>query len=336
MVMPSSVLFSLLASLLAVAILAMVLRPLWREARRPAAVLGVVGLCACLGLYRLVGSPAALETPRAAAPATMDDAVAQLEAALARDPNQVEGWRLLGRAHASRKQWAQSNAAYARAATLAPDKPDVLVEAAEASALADPQRRFDAGAVALLEHALELQPAHQRARWFLGIARRQAGNPAEAASIWEPLLAQVDASTAGALREQINAARKDAGLALLVAPASRALQVRVQLDPDFASRVRLRPDASIFVIARVPDGPPMPIAVEKHAVDELPFTATLDDSDGPMPMRKLSAVQDVELVARLSASGNAMRQEGDLESTPVRVRLPADHTVELTIGAASR
>lgn len=334
--MPAPVLFALSASLLALVILVLVLRPVWREARRPAVVLGVAALAACLALYRLVGMPAALQTPRVAPPATMDDAVAQLRSALARDPEQVEGWRLLGRAYASRQQWALSRDASARAAALAPDNPDVLVEAAEASALADPQRRFDARAVALLEHALELQPAQQRARWFLGIARRQAGKPAEAASTWEPLLAQVDASTAGALREQINAARADAGLAPLVAPASRALQVRVQLDPDFAARARLRSDASVFVIARVPDGPPMPVAVEKHSVDELPFTATLDDSDGPMPMRKLSMVQDVELVARLSASGNAMRQEGDLESTPVRLHLPADHTVELTIGASAR
>jgi len=334
--MPASVLFALSASLLALVVLVLVLRPVWREARRPAAVLGVAALAACLALYRLVGTPAALQTSRVAPPATMDDAVAQLRSALARDPKQVEGWRLLGRAYASREQWALSRDASARAAALAPDDPDVLVEAAEASALADPQRRFDARAVALLEHALELQPAQQRARWFLGIARRQAGKPAEAASTWEPLLAQVEPSTAGALREQINAARKDAGLAPLAAPASRALQVRVQLDPHFAARARLRPDASVFVIARVPDGPPMPVAVEKHTFDELPFTATLDDSDGPMPMRKLSAVQDVELVARLSASGNAMRQEGDIESTPVRVRLPADHAVELTIGGSSR
>lgn len=334
--MPASVLFVLSASLLALVVLVLVLRPVWREARRPAVVLGVAALAACLALYRLVGTPAALQASRIAPPSTMDDAVAQLKSTLARDPEQVEGWRLLGRAYASRQQWTLARDASARAASLAPDNPDVLVEAAEASALADPQRRFDPKAVALLEHALELQPAQQRARWFLGIARRQAGNPAQAASTWEPLLAQVDASTAGALREQIDAARKDAGLAPLVAPASRVLRVRVQLDPDFASRVRLRSDASIFVIARVPGGPPMPVAVEKHAVGELPFTATLDDSDGPMPMRKLSAVQDVELVARLSASGNAIRQEGDVESTPVRVQLPADHTVELTIGGSSR
>ena len=97
----------------------------------------------------------------------------------------------------------------------------------------------------------------------------------------------------------------------------------------------MRADASIFVIARVPNGPPMPVAVEKHSLQELPFTATLDDSDGPMPTRKLSALQDVELVARLSACGNAMRQEDDIESLPVRVQLPAN-TVELTIGGAAR
>ena len=334
--MPSSVLFASLASLLAVVVLFFVLRPLWGERRRAAAVLGVAALAACLALYRLIGTPAALDASRIAAPTTIDDAVSQLTAALARDPKQADGWRLLGRAYASRQQWSQSRDAYARAAALAPDTPDVLVEAAEASALADPKRRFDARAVALLEHALDLQPAQQRARWFLGIARRQADKPAEAAATWEPLLSQVDASTAGPLRQQINAARKDAGLTPLAEPMSRALQVRVQLDPDFASRVRLRPDASVFVIARVPNGPPMPVAVEKHVVRELPFNATLDDSDGPMPMQKLSAVQEVELVARLSASGNAMRQEGDLESAPLHVMLPADHVVELTIGAPSR
>ena len=117
---------------------------------------------------------------------------------------------------------------------------------------------------------------------------------------------------------------------------THGLQVKVQLDPQLAARVRLRGDASIFVIARVANGPPMPVAVEKHSVQELPFTATLDDSDGPMPTRKLSAMQDVEVIARLSMSGNAMPQPGDLESLPVSVHLPTDQVVDLTIGAVHR
>ena len=332
--------FVVIAALLALIVLLIVLRPLWHDAPISTATLGGFLLFAGVALYRLLGTPAALDSANQRGPATLQDAVTQLEAALQRDPNQAEGWRLLGRAYASNQQPAKARDAYAHAAILAPNQPDVLVEAAEASALADPQRRFDAKAVALLEHALKLQPQEQRARWFVGIAQRQADKPAEAAKTWEPLLALVDAKTAAPLRAQIDAARSEAGLPPLPPPLSLAvthrLQVKVELDPKLAARVRLRGDASVFVIARVANGPPMPVAVEKHSVQELPFTATLDDSDGPMPTRKLSAMQDVEVIARLSMSGNATPQPGDLESPLLRVHLPSDKAVDLTIGAVHR
>jgi len=188
--------------------------------------------------------------------------------------------------------------------------------------------------VALLQRALQLQPQHQRARWFVGIAQRQAGKPADAALTWERLLTHVDAKTANSLRPQIDAARVEAGLRPLApaTTAANALTVKVALDPDFASRVRLDGNASVFVIARVPGGSRMPVAVKKHSVRDLPLTATLDDSDSPMPTQKLSTLRRVELIARLSTSGNAVRQEGDIESAPVRVLLPATKPIELRIG----
>src|SRR5690606_42124713 len=167
-------------------------------------------------------------------------------------------------------------------------------------------------------------------------ARRQAGQNAEAAATWEPLLAQVDAATAASLRKEIDNARTDAGLpplppAQAPAPAS-GLEVKVALDPDFAARVRLRGDATVFVIARQPGGPPMPVAVEKHAVSELPLSVMLDDGDSPMPTLKLSQLGEVEVFARISSSGEANRQDGDIESQPVQVRLPGGKPVELVIG----
>lgn len=329
-------LFAIIAFALALLTLALVLRPVWREKPAPAIAAIVVLALLTIGLYRLVGTPAALEPAARQVPATLPDAIAQLEAELQRNPRQVEGWRLLGRAYADGQRPAKARDAYAHAAQLAPEDPDILAEAAEARALAAPRRIFDPQAIALLQHALQLQPQHQRARWFLGIAQRQAGKPADAAKTWEPLLAQVDARTAAPLRAQIDVARGEAGLPPLKTAASGAmspalLQVNVRLDPGLAARVRLRGDASVFVIARVPGGPPMPLAVERHGVQELPFTASLDDGDSPMPTRKLSAMQEVEVVARLSMSGNATPQPGDLESTPVRVRLPAAAPIELSI-----
>ncbi|WP_017907873.1 c-type cytochrome biogenesis protein CcmI/CycH, partial [Xanthomonas sp. SHU 199] len=116
------------------------------------------------------------------------------------------------------------------------------------------------------------------------------------------------------------------------APATAGLTVAVSLDPAFAARVRLRGDASVFVIARVPGGPPMPVAVQKHPLQALPLRVTLSDADSPMPTQKLSQLKQVQVIARLSASGNAMRQDGDLESAPVTVTLPATAPVELVIG----
>jgi cytochrome c-type biogenesis protein CcmH len=325
--------FVILATLLVVLVLALVLRPLWRETRGVAVALCVAVACSAAALYLLVGTPAALDPAARAAPATLADAIGRLESQLQKTPTDVEGWRLLGRAYLSEQQPAQARGAFARAAVLAPDNPDVLAEAAEASALADPQRRFDARSLAWLRHALDVQPRHQRARWLLGVSQRQAGQAAEAAKTWEPLLAEVDAKTAVPLREQIDAARAASGMPPLPATAAAAngpaLAVQVRIDPKLAARVG--PDASVFVIAHAPGGPPMPVAVERHAGGELPFTATLDDVDGPMPTGKLSSQREVELVARVSMSGNAMPQPGDLESSTVRVTLPATRPVALAI-----
>lgn len=329
-------LFVVPAAALALLALAFVLRPLWRTNPVPGIAAVVVLASLSFVLYRIVGTPAALVPGALQAPDTLQGAIAQLQAELQRNPQQPEGWRLLGRAYASEQQLAKARDAYAQAAALAPGQPDVLVEAAEARALAEPGRRFDAQAVGMLQHALQLQPQHQRARWFLGIAQRQSGQPADAAKTWQPLLLQADPKTTTLLRAQIDAARSDAGLpplpTAIPTPTSPALvQVKVQLDPQLAARAHLNPGARVFVIARAPDGPPMPVAAEKHAVRELPFTASLDDSDSPMPTKKLSALHEVEVIARLSINGNAMPQPGDLESQPVRLTLPAKAPLVLTI-----
>ena len=330
--------FIVIAIVLVFAVLAVLLRPLWRDARGVAIGIGVVVATSTLLLYQVVGMPQALDPAAVKSPETLGDAISQLEAELQRNPDQAEGWRLLAQGYQREEQNIKARDAFAKAAELAPSDAGVLTEAAQARALADDKRLFDAQAVSMLQRALVADPAQQRARWFLGIAQRQAGDHAAAAATWEPLLTQVDAPTSASLRKEIDAAREAAGLPPLQAPAVQAalppLVVNVSLDPEFASRVRLNGSAVVFVIARAVGGPPMPVAAEKHSVSELPFTANLDDSDSPMPTMKLSQMREVELVARMSASGTAERQDGDVESKPMRVTLPATGPVELVIGAS--
>ena len=309
-------LFVFAAAVIVVSVLGLVLFPLWRVSRGLAmGMVTSIGMVAAL-LYLLVGTPRALDPAQRHAPETLADAIGQLETELQRNPNQPEGWRLLARSQAAQGRMAQARDAYATAVKLAPDEPDLLAEAAEARALANEGRRFDADAVALLHHALEIQPMHQRARWFLGIAQRQAKQPAEAAKTWEPLLGIVDASTAGSLREQINAARTEAGLAPLPAPAVEKaptlLRITVELAPELQKQ--LGANDALFVIARQAGGPPMPVAVKRVPASGFPLTVELGDGDSPMPTMKLSQVGAVEILARVSRQGTANRAVGDLES----------------------
>ena len=320
MVSAGPVRFAAVAVVVAAGVAAVVLRPLWHRERGAALFLGTGTLVLAGLLYLLVGTPAALDPQAPATPTTMADAIAQLEAELERSPREAEGWRLLGRAYRAQGRAGEAADAFERAAKLLPDDPDALVEAAEARALARGDPLLDDQSVAWLDHALSVAPGHQRARWFRGIAHRQAGDPAAAAAMWEPLLAMVDATTAASLREQVDLARADAGLPPLPdAPAAAAqpagtIAVTVDVAPAIAGRV---PEgATLYVIARPVEGPPMPVAVERVPATGFPVRVVLDDADSPMPTQRLSETGSVEVVARISVGGDAMARKGDLESAP--------------------
>nr|WP_084087171.1 tetratricopeptide repeat protein [Lysobacter daejeonensis] len=329
MVMSAFVVASLV---LVLVVLAYVLRPVLKAHRLSGAAIFVSVLVMTGALYFAVGTPRALDPAQRRAPQTLDDAIAQLEAKLADEPGEIDGWRLLARAYTAQGRHAEARDALARAVTVAPDEPDLLADAAEARANADKEHRFDDKAVQMLRHALDKQPMHQRARWFLGIAHRQAGQPAEAAKTWEPLLAIVQPDVVATLRPQINAARADAGLPELAAPvAASAKGITVKVELAEALRDRVPAGATLFVIAREPGGPPIPVAAEKLPAAKLPLEVRLDDGDSLMPTKKFSDLAKAEITARLSASGDAMPKSGDLEATPVQTATDAKATVVLKI-----
>lgn len=321
--------FVLLSIALAATVLLAVLWPLWRDAR--ALVLGGVAALgiAAFALYRVVGTPAALQADATAAmPATLDEAVARLEAELKKNPNEPEGWRLLGKSYAALGRHADAQRAFDRALQLMPGDADLLVETAQARLFNHPERKLDPGAVHLLEQALQIDPAHQRGRWFMGVALRQDGKPAEAAKLWEPLLAQVDGATAATLRKQIDEARAEAGLPPLAEPVASAADVTpalltVTVDIAPALRDRVSEGDTLFVFARQAGGPPMPVAAKRLPVAAFPMTVPLGDGDSPMPTLKLSQLPQAQLVARISKAGDVGARPGDLEATPVTAEVKA-------------
>jgi cytochrome c-type biogenesis protein CcmH len=337
------------AALSAAAMAVVVLWPL-RQAGRT----GFIAACLVIGiagaaLYQIAGTPptgcgphtqdpgratpcVAETQPEATTPTDLQQGIEDLQKALAQDPQRADGWALLGRSQQALGQLTEATDAYERAIALAPDEAPLLVEAAQARAQAHPARQFDDTALNWLRHAQQVEPTNERAAWLIGVALRQRGQNAEAAATWEALLPRLEAGAAAALREQIAIARGQpaAAPAQTDAPAG-GLRVTVSVDPTLAQS--LPADATVFVIARQAGGPPMPVAVEKHALADLPLQVTLDDGDSPMPTAKLSSLDEVEVFARVSVSGQASRQDGDIDSPVVRVRVPHSEVVKLVVGS---
>lgn len=331
------------AAVLAVVATGVTLWPLWRAGKRRIwGSLVAMAMVATLGLYQLLGTPAAMQPQPepAAAPQTIEEGIAQLQDALKQNPERVDGWVLLARSQLEIGKIADAAAAYQRAVQLAPDEPGLLLEAAQTRAQADPKFLFDDTAQQWLARARQIAPDNERVIWLTGIVQRQQGQNEQAAQTWESLLPRLEPAAANALKAQIDIARGKAptsaqvGTATTTAAASTAgggITITVTLAPALAERAAAGKE-TMFVIARIPGGPPMPVAVERHPAQATPLTVTLDDGDSPMPTQKLSALQEVEVFARLSASGNAMRGEGDVESVPIKVKLPTDKPLAIMLG----
>jgi hypothetical protein len=94
---------------------------------------------------------------------------------------------------------------------------------------------------------------------------------------------------------------------------------RVSLDPALAGSVS--PGDTVFIFARAANGPRMPLAILKKQVSDLPLDFVMDDSDAMNPQMKLSRFSDVIVSARISKSGNAMPQPGDLQGASAVVKV---------------
>lgn len=317
-------------------------------------------------LYRLNGEPAALDPAlrtATTAPSAdehgvdMDQAIAGLVAKLQSDPKNAEGWALLGRAYQSMGKFGESRDALKRAYDLMPDNHDLTVEYAQALALANEGRRISGEARQLIEGVLKADPDHQRALWLIGISDYQAADYDAAITAWNRLLPALpaDSDIARSVRAQIAEAQALGGTVAITsaAPAPSAaspspaaaaatttppasadgprLTVQVSLDPALKSQ--LSPDAVLFVFARAENGPPMPLAIQRLPAGGLPQTVLLDDSMGMLPSMKLSMFPKLVIGARISKSGNATAQAGDLQVLASGIDVNRTEPIDLVINS---
>lgn len=294
----------------------------YRPSYKTAAVVGVALPVAVLALYLQMGSPRvpdALPSQDVQSQlAFIQEHLAELEQQVRAEPDNLEALLMLGRAYVVLQRYDEAVELYAAAQPRFGGQPALLVDQAEALGYAQGGNLLGQPA-ALLDQALALAPAFPKGLWLAGLAAMQAEDPAQARQHWQRLLAELpaDSEAAGQVRELL--AELGGASADSAGPAA-SLQVEVQLAPALAQRVA--PGSTVFVLARPAGGEQRaPLAVVRRTVDELPLAVTLDESMAMVPGMSLREFPDVVVEARVSLSGAAASQAGDLIglSAPVRV-----------------
>jgi cytochrome c-type biogenesis protein CcmH len=272
----------------------------------------------------------------------LDQMIADLERRVRGNSEDGEAWMMLAGARKFRGQPAEANEAFEQALRRVPPSARLLAEFAESLAITR-DGRFEGRPVALLEQALRLDPDDPKAIALMGAAQFQLGNLQEARGHLRRLLESMppDQPQREALRDVLaridsqidatpgrRAATPDPAAA---APATGAAIItgRVELDPALAARAASA--RTLFIVARSPSGPRVPYAVLRIDNPALPLDFQLDDSLAMDPSRRLSGAGQVVIEARLSASGNALRQPGDLFGESPAMQ-PGQRGVQLRIG----
>ena len=315
---------------------------------------------AAFTLYFYVGTPVALDPALVAqangeeeiTPQKLETLAEQLSQRLEKEPKNAEAWVMLGRIQRALARYDQADAALQKALALERND-DLMIERAEVLAQKN-QGKFEGEPWDIIQSVLKADPEHGNALLLAGSAAFSQGQFQDALKYWDKVRGLLPASSPDlpALVEAINKARERLNMPALdpetvvaqappstaptakptqgkTAPGAERIAGRVSLDPALASQVS--PQDTVFIYANAADGPRMPLAIVRTTVDKLPYDFVLDDSMAMNPQMKLSHISAVMVRARISRSGNAMAQPGDLGVSAGPIKPGSKEKINLVI-----
>ena len=307
-----------------------------------------------IGFYTYLGSPDLIEgassnVKQAAAPAghssssngkqaSVEDMVEKLAAKMKEKPDNAEGWFMLGRSYMSMGRYKEAVDALEKTNKLVPNNPVVMLRYADALTMLR-GGRLSGKPFDLIKKAVEIKPDDPTGLWLLGMGYEEKGEYKKAISYWNLLLPLLkDNKSIDEVHKLIRAAKKNAGITSIessmakkpsVNVSTTSLRVSVSLDKYMLGKVSM--DDTVFIFAKALNGPPMPLAVARKKVSDLPIVVTLDDSMAMIPSMKISNFSEIKVSARVSKTGQPKEQSGDIQSEALVVRSDNKDTINLTI-----
>jgi cytochrome c-type biogenesis protein CcmH len=326
-----------------------------RTARVSAVVLAVLVPLLAVGGYLLLGAPGILSPQLAAslpggggtvtsggggeadAAHQIGQMVARLEQRLAAQPDDAEGWAMLGRSYLVLERFDDARVALEKAVALNLKTPDLLVDYADALAMASGQS-LEGRPLELIKQALAQDPNNHKGLWLAGTAAYERADYKGALDYWRRLYALVPKGSEAARAMEGNIAEAEnllgggSGAVATPSVATAGATVKGTVRLDQALRAKVKDTDTVFVFAQATNGPRMPLAVLRAQVKDLPLQYTLDDSMAMNAAMNLSSAPEVMVVARVSKGGSAMPQSGDLQGRSGPVRTAAAAPVDIVIG----
>jgi cytochrome c-type biogenesis protein CcmH len=321
-----------------------------------AAVLGLAMPALVVGVYVKLGTPESLR-PQAAAeagshaltPQQIQAMTDKLAERLQNNPDDGEGWLMLGRSYSSLRRFPEAAAAFGRATTLLPPSANLLADYADIMAMAQ-GRRLSGEPEKIIARALAIDPRHIKSLALMGSVAFERGDFGAAIQVWRSILTLVppDSNVALSIGNSIADAERRMGgsvaqaagpgfaaspapvAAAPVAAGGAAVSGTVALAPELVGK--LPANATLFVFARGVDGSRIPLAMTRINGARLPYSFKLDDSNSMAPNARLSGAKTVIIGARVSLGGEALAKPGDFEGFSVPVAVGANGVVVTIAG----
>ncbi len=329
--------------------------------RVAAVTLGLLLPAMAVLMYQQWGAPAAItgDFPKVAATSSetaaeptaaehpdmgqqVEAMVAELAARMEQNPNDLEGWLMLGRSYRFLRRHAEAISAFEKALPMVEGNPQLMADYADTLAMAA-GGVLEGKPIRYIQKALEIDPTNIQSLWLSGTYHFEKGEYEKAIEQWRKLKRLVPADSQDAeamagnvaeaelrLREQGKAVPAESTSAPLPTVATAKISGKVTLAATLLDKAG--PEDTLFIFARAAEGPRMPLATLRKKVSQWPAEFSLDESMSVMPAMSLANHKAVVVGARISKSGNAMPQSGDLEGTSPVVQL-GDSQLEIVIDA---
>ncbi len=265
--------------------------------------------------------------------AQVREMIPQIIERLKQNPNDLQGWLMLGRSYMYLEQYTEAAGVYAKLYQFQPDNLEVMLDYANSLAMS---RNGELNGLTgeLIFKALQLAPDNHNALWLAGMAKAQSGEGGQAIVYWQKLAGLLPPDSSNLPQVQQMIAEVTAQMAAESAPASAApitnnIHVNVAIAAEY--KARAQSGQTLFIYAQAVSGPKMPLAIVRKQVGDLPLTVDLNDSLAMQPGLHLADFPKLKIVARISQSGDAISRAGDFIGSVELGQLLADQTVNINI-----